>query len=109
MPILFEIIPVTRFEQNCSVLWCSETHKAAVIDPGGDLWLIRDFLDSEHLQLEVILITHGHPDHAGGAAELAISTGARIEGPHLGDQPIIANLLQTAQQLKLKAQPFTPH
>ena len=88
----FDILPVTRYAQNCSILWCERTMRAAVIDPGGDIPEILNFLELMELQPEVALITHGHHDHAGGAAQFAELTGARIEGPHLGDAHIVARL-----------------
>ena len=67
----YQIIPVTPFQQNCSLLWCPETKKAAVVDPGGDLDRILAAARQHAVQIEKILITHGHIDHAGGTAELA--------------------------------------
>jgi glyoxylase-like metal-dependent hydrolase (beta-lactamase superfamily II) len=106
--MLFEWIPVTRAEQNCAILWCAATRKAAVIDPGGDIHLITDFLEWEALNLDIILITHGHFDHAGGAAQLAAKTGARIAGPHLGDAHLLANMADHAKSRGFNAQNFTP-
>jgi glyoxylase-like metal-dependent hydrolase (beta-lactamase superfamily II) len=65
------IVPVTPFAQNCSVIWCERTQRAAVVDPGGDLERIEQLLDQERLTLEKILLTHAHIDHAGATAELA--------------------------------------
>jgi len=90
----FEILPVTRFQQNCSILWCEKTHRAAVIDPGGDLSEILNFIELLDLTPEVALITHGHFDHCGGAAQFAALTGARIEGPHFGDATLVERLGQ---------------
>lgn len=104
----FDWLPVTRFEQNCSILWCEETRKAAVVDPGGNLDQVEFFLELEELDLEVVLVTHGHFDHCGGAAALAASTGARIEGPHRGDEHLIARLPEAGARYGLKAQSYTP-
>jgi hydroxyacylglutathione hydrolase len=104
----FESVPVTRFKQNCSILQCGVTNKAAVIDPGGDLPLIRDYLELLELKLEVVLLTHGHFDHAGGAAELASLTGARIEGPHRGDEALLAGLAESGQRYGFDAQNVRP-
>jgi len=104
----FEWLPVTRFEQNCSILWSEASLKAAVIDPGGDIDQIQNFLEWENLELEVVLVTHGHCDHAGGAAELASATGARIEGPHRDDEHLIRNLPEQSKRLGIRAQSFTP-
>ena len=81
----FSIIPVTPFEQNCTLIWCGETGKAAVVDPGGDLERILAEIQRRNLLLEKILITHAHIDHAGGAGALARTAGVPIEGPHKDD------------------------
>ncbi|MCX7864970.1 MAG: MBL fold metallo-hydrolase [Novosphingobium sp.] len=98
----FEILPVTRFEQNCSILWCERTMRAAVIDPGGDVAEILGFIELLEVTPEVILITHGHFDHCGGAAQLAEMTGARIEGPHQGDAHLLCNLAEAGARFGLR-------
>ncbi|MCB9916506.1 MAG: MBL fold metallo-hydrolase [Planctomycetes bacterium] len=75
------IVPVTPFQQNCSVLVDEATHRAAVVDPGGDLERIEAVLAREGATLEKVLLTHGHVDHAAGAAELARRHGVPVEGP----------------------------
>ncbi len=77
----YRILPVTPFQQNCTLLWCPETRKAALVDPGGEVDRLLKAVESEGLTLEKILLTHGHIDHAGGTAELARRTGVPIEGP----------------------------
>lgn len=91
------IIPVTPFEQNCTVFWCENTRQAAVIDPGGDIGRILDFLESEQLILAKILVTHGHIDHAGGVAVLAERTGVPVEGPHEDDRFWIDGMAQQSK------------
>lgn len=81
----FAVVPVTAFEQNCTVLWCEKTKHAAVVDPGGDVDRIDALLSSQGLTLEKVLITHGHCDHAGAAPELATRHGVPIEGPQRED------------------------
>lgn len=81
-----EVVPVTAFQQNCSVLWCEKTRLAAIVDPGGDLERVLKVIESNGLTLEKILITHAHLDHAGATAELARRYSVPIEGPHTGDQ-----------------------
>lgn len=101
-------IPVTRFEQNCSILWCEETRRAAIVDPGGDIDRILDFLEWEGLRLEIVLVTHGHMDHAGGAKDLSERTGARIEGPHRGDEHLLAQLPEMGDRYSVPSRAFTP-
>ncbi|MBV9517305.1 MAG: MBL fold metallo-hydrolase [Hyphomicrobiales bacterium] len=86
------IIPVTLFEQNCSLVWNDETMKGVVIDPGGDLPRIRDAIAKAGVTVEKILLTHGHIDHAGGAAELAAAVGVPVEGPHRADEFLLERL-----------------
>jgi glyoxylase-like metal-dependent hydrolase (beta-lactamase superfamily II) len=80
------IVPVTPFQQNCSLLWCERTMRAAVIDPGGDLERVREAIAKAKVSVEKIWLTHAHIDHAGGAAELAENLGVPVEGPHQADQ-----------------------
>lgn len=82
----FEIIPVTPFEQNCTLFWCQQTKQAAVVDPGGDIDKIIAAIDRLGLTLEKVLITHAHIDHAGATHALASHYGVEIEGPHKEDQ-----------------------
>lgn len=82
----FRIIPVTPFQQNCTLIWCEETNKAAVIDPGGDVDRILAAVEEEGVTLEKILLTHAHLDHVGGTAELVAKAGVPVEGPHIEDK-----------------------
>lgn len=104
----FEIIPVTPFAQNCSVLWCNKTKLAAVVDPGGEIAKIRAVIDKHQLEIDKILITHAHLDHAGGTAELARATGVPIIGPHQDDQFWIDLIPEQCQQFGLSGEVFTP-
>ncbi|HTJ96200.1 MAG TPA: MBL fold metallo-hydrolase [Rhodocyclaceae bacterium] len=78
----FQIIPVTPFQQNCSLIWCETTMRGAVVDPGGDLHKIIDVIEAKGVTVEKILVTHGHLDHAGKVAELARLLNVKVEGPH---------------------------
>ena len=103
------IVPVTPFVQNCSVVWCDVTGKAAVIDPGGDLDRILEVVSSNDVQLEKILLTHAHIDHAGATAELARRFGLPIEGPHEDDLFWIEQLPQQGAMFGLgHAESFKP-
>lgn len=105
----FEILPVTRFAQNCSLLWCEKTMRAAIIDPGGDLAQIMNYVEILEIEPEVILVTHGHFDHCGGAAQLAEMTGARIEGPHEDDAHLVRGSGEMGQRYGLRARPYEPN
>ena len=82
----YQIVPVTPFEQNCSLLWCEQTRRGAVVDPGGDVSRILRAVEANGVALEKILVTHGHIDHAGAVAELAERLSLPIEGPQREDQ-----------------------
>ena len=79
------IVPVTAYEQNCSILICEQTHKAAVVDPGGDLQKIIDILEKEGAVLEKVLLTHGHMDHCAIADDVRQRFSVPIEGPEKAD------------------------
>lgn len=103
------VIPVTPFEQNCSLLVCETTQQAAVVDPGGDLEEILAAAQEAGATITQILLTHAHIDHAGGTGELATRLGVPIVGPHPGDQYWIDGLPQQAKMFGFPpAQPFTP-
>lgn len=105
----YTLIPVTAFQQNCSLVWCDETQEAAVIDPGGDIVRVLAEVQRRGLQLTQIWLTHAHIDHAGGTAELAQQHQLPIIGPHPADQFWIDGL---AEQSRLFGFPpveaFTP-
>lgn len=77
----FEIIPVTPFEQNCSLIWCETTGHAALVDPGGDVDLLLAEVEKAGVKLDKLLLTHAHVDHVGGALELAQRLNLPIHGP----------------------------
>jgi glyoxylase-like metal-dependent hydrolase (beta-lactamase superfamily II) len=82
----YAILPVTPFEQNCTVFWCEVTGEAVVLDPGGEIPRIRAFLAEENLKLVAILITHGHIDHVGGVADLLEVEPVPVWGPQAEDR-----------------------
>jgi len=105
----YTTIPVTAFQQNCSLLWCDQTQEAAVIDPGGDLDVLLAHVQQSGLQLKAIWLTHAHIDHAGGAGELAQRLQLPIIGPHEGDQFWIDGLPQQSAMFGFpQALAFTP-
>jgi hydroxyacylglutathione hydrolase len=103
------IIPVTAFQQNCSVLWDERSARAAVVDPGGDLERVLAEVEGHHLTLEKILLTHAHLDHCAAAATLARAKQLPIEGPHRQDRFWIEALPQAAAQFGFPpAETFEP-
>jgi hydroxyacylglutathione hydrolase len=86
------IIPVTQFEQNCTLMWCPRTMRAVVVDPGGDLPRIRRAIAEAEVTVEKIWLTHGHIDHAGAAAELRQELGVPIEGPHRAEEFLLGHI-----------------
>jgi glyoxylase-like metal-dependent hydrolase (beta-lactamase superfamily II) len=80
-----QIVPVTSFSQNCSIIWCSETMEAAFVDPGGDVDRLLEAADKLNVNIVKIFLTHGHLDHAGGAADLKEKFNLPIIGPHADD------------------------
>ncbi|WP_413663462.1 MBL fold metallo-hydrolase [Microbulbifer sp. CNSA002] len=109
MSLQYHLIPVTPFQQNCSLLWCEDSKRAAVVDPGGDLDKILAAVEERGLKLEKILLTHGHLDHVGGTAALSKQLQLPIEGPHKGDDFWIQQLPMQAQMFGFPAvEVFTP-
>jgi glyoxylase-like metal-dependent hydrolase (beta-lactamase superfamily II) len=92
----YKIIPVTPFQQNCTLFWCDKTREAAIIDPGGDTPQVVNQLNALELKATRILLTHGHLDHAGGANELAQILGIPIIGPHREDAFLLESMQQQA-------------
>jgi len=82
----YQIIPVTHLQQNCTLLWCEKTQKAAFVDPGGDTDQLLRVLNQNDLELEKILLTHAHIDHVGATQEIAKSMNVPVIGPHEGDK-----------------------
>lgn len=95
------IIPVTPFQQNCTVLFDETTREGVVIDPGGDIDVITRTLAENDIKVTAIWLTHGHIDHAGGADELRDLLGVEIIGPHADDLPLLSELKQQAKMFNL--------
>jgi glyoxylase-like metal-dependent hydrolase (beta-lactamase superfamily II) len=89
------IVPVTLFEQNCTILWHEPSKKAVVIDPGGDVAKIQAAIKQTGVAVEKIWLTHGHIDHVGGAAELRDALKVPIEGPHIADKFLLDNVVSS--------------
>lgn len=91
-PLGIAVIPVTPFQQNCSIVWCTRTMQAAIVDPGGDVAQIQRALGELSVTPVAIWLTHGHIDHAGGATELAEALSIGIIGPHEADGFLLEDL-----------------
>lgn len=96
MTLKAAIVPVTPFQQNCTLVFDDETKKGVVIDPGGDLERIEDAIRQIGMTVEEIILTHGHIDHAGAATDLKAKLGVSITGPHKGDKFLLDGLAAQA-------------
>lgn len=107
-PLRAAIVPVTPFEQNCSLLWCTKTMRGVLVDPGGDLDRLKLAISRAGITVEKLLITHGHMDHCGMAGVLARDLGVPIEGPHQDDLFWIESLDDPSKRYGLEGESFTP-
>ncbi|WP_343345385.1 MBL fold metallo-hydrolase [Sphingomicrobium sp. XHP0239] len=105
-PLKAAIIPVTPLQQNCTLLWCTRTNKAALSDPGGDLHKLKAAVEQTGVELEKIILTHGHIDHCGQASVLAEELGVPIEGPHEADRFWIERLEEDGARYGVPGKPF---
>jgi hydroxyacylglutathione hydrolase len=107
-PLRAAIIPVTGFQQNCSLLWCTQTMRGVLVDPGGDLDKLKAAVAHYGVTLDKILITHGHADHCGQAGMLAKELGLTIEGPQEADRFWISRLEDDGPRFGMHCQVFEP-
>ncbi|MBA2921139.1 MBL fold metallo-hydrolase [Sphingomonas sp. MAH-20] len=105
-PLKAAIVPVTPLQQNCTLLWCTETNKGAFVDPGGDLPRLKAAAAQAGVEIEKILLTHGHIDHCGQAGMLAEELGVPIEGPHEADRFWIARLEDDGRNYGIQGKVF---
>ncbi|GAA5136411.1 MBL fold metallo-hydrolase [Thalassotalea piscium] len=105
----YQIIPVTPFQQNCTLFWCDETKQAAVVDPGGNAELIMKAIEQHGLTLTKVLLTHAHIDHAGATQAISSHYNVPIEGPHKEDQFWIDLIPEQKERFGFEhAEHFTP-
>jgi len=105
----YHTIPVTAFQQNCSLAWCDETNEATLVDPGGEVERLKAAVAERGLTLKALWLTHAHIDHAGGTGTLARELALPIIGPHPGDQFWIDGLPQQSRMFGFPpAEAFTP-
>ena len=105
----FAVLPVTPFQQNCSLIWDETTQRGAVIDPGGEIDRILEAAKEREIELEKILVTHAHVDHAAGVADLVEQYHLPVEGPHRDDEFLIDRLPYQSEIYGFPpARPFVP-
>lgn len=110
MALQYKIIPVTAFEQNCSIIWCDSSKQAAVVDPGGDMHLIEAALKQLEVELVAVYLTHAHIDHAGATADVSEKYSVPIVGPQKEEQFWIDMLPQQSAMFGFpQAKMFTPN
>ena len=102
------IQPVTLFQQNASIIYCSASNKCAIVDPGGDIEILLEIAKNNNLIPEKILLTHGHIDHAGGATELSEILKVEIHGPHIEDKFLLDGLQEQGQMFGLPSKDCQP-
>ncbi len=107
-PMKATILPVTPLEQNCCLIWCTETMRGAFTDPGGDLDRLKAAAVHHKVTVEKILLTHGHLDHCGQSGILAKELGVPIEGPHEDDRFWIDQLGADGAKYGMHAETFEP-
>ena len=107
-PMRVSIVPVTPFQQNCSLLWCTRTMKGALVDAGGDLDALKVEVARRGVSLEKLLVTHGHMDHCGLTGVLAKELSLPIEGPQEEDRFWIASLDDPAKRYGIPGESFEP-
>ena len=107
-PLKAVIVPVTPLQQNCTLLWCTRTMKGAFVDPGGDLVRLKAAAGDQKVEIEKILVTHGHIDHCGSAGILAEELGVPIEGPHEDDRFWISRLGDDGRSYGIEGRSFEP-
>lgn len=98
LPIRAAVLPVTPYQQNCSLVWCTRTGRGAFIDPGGEVDRLKAAAEAQGVTPEKVLLTHGHLDHASGAMKLARAFGVPIEGPHRDDHFLLEELGRNAKR-----------
>lgn len=96
-PLQIGIIPVTPFQQNCAIVKCTATNKAAIVDPGGDAPAILEAVKKFGVDVDKVLLTHGHLDHAGGVAAVVAALKVPVEGPHVDDKALLEGIARQAQ------------
>jgi hydroxyacylglutathione hydrolase len=102
------ILPVTPYRQNSSLVWCTASMRGAVVDPGGEIARLQQLIEAQKVTVEKVLLTHGHLDHAGGAAALSRALGVPIEGPHKDDLFLLESLGEQGKRFGFQGEACLP-
>lgn len=109
MSLHVEIMAVTPFRQNCSLLWDDVSREAVLTDVGGDVAFLLQEIAAKQLNVKAIWLTHGHLDHAGGVSEFIQHLPVPVIGPHQDDDFLLQSLPQTTAQYGFPVSPaITP-
>ncbi|HBV75788.1 MULTISPECIES: MBL fold metallo-hydrolase [Vibrio] len=109
MSLQYQSIPVTPFQQNCSIVWCDQTMKGVIVDPGGEVNHLIAIINTLGVELEKIVLTHGHLDHVGGTPELKTAMNVPVIGPHIDDAFWLQGLMNQSQMFGFPPiDPFEP-
>lgn len=110
MSLKYQVVPVTSFAQNCSIVWCDETMEGVVVDPGGDVKQLAAIIEELGVKVVNLVLTHGHLDHVGGTEPLAEILGVKIVGPHKADDFWLQGLENQSQMFGFPlTKAFQPH
>ncbi|MFH0256832.1 MBL fold metallo-hydrolase [Vibrio rumoiensis] len=109
MSLQYQSVPVTPFQQNCSIVWCDQTMKGVIVDPGGEVNHLITIINTLGVTLEKIVLTHGHLDHVGGTPELQSEMNVPVIGPHIDDAFWLQGLMNQSQMFGFPPiDPFEP-
>ncbi|OEF29193.1 MBL fold metallo-hydrolase [Vibrio rumoiensis] len=109
MSLQYQSVPVTPFQQNCSIVWCDQTMKGVIVDPGGEVEHLITIINTLGVTLEKIVLTHGHLDHVGGTPELKSAMNVPVIGPHIDDAFWLQGLMNQSQMFGFPPiDPFEP-
>ena len=109
MSLQYQSVPVTPFQQNCSIVWCDQTMKGVIVDPGGEVNHLVTIINTLGVTLEKIVLTHGHLDHVGGTPELKVEMNVPVIGPHIDDAFWLQGLMNQSQMFGFPPiDPFEP-
>lgn len=110
MSLQYQSVPVTPFQQNCSIVWCDQTMKGVIVDPGGEANHLVTIINTLGVQLEKIVLTHGHLDHVGGTPELKAAIDVPVIGPHIDDAFWLQGLMNQSHMFGFPPiEPFEPN